>query len=611
MAYTPELTKTLDSRDFDFSGGANSFNDPHLLPETQYHWGENIDNTGGSLDTRKGFINLLKFSCGRAQGIALFRPSGTAVPSLYIAISGEIWRSVYPFEVAIRIPTLQFRPDVDAVFFKEAVVANTPSQAITPYKVLMMQDGISRAAYTDGTISRHLDPTPNGFYSPFSIGARETRIGLPMEYVGLRLWVANGREVFASDVADPLHFIETTYLAGGGSFQAYDGDEVNCLKRTVDGKQLLLGTIANTTALNAGNTDRSTWATDPDFERLLFGGVGWTGPKCSSELNSELFWMSPEGFRFYNAVGSAAFSARRPISSNEMIKSYRNRAPVLSRCCAGSMNGMGLMGFPSGSQWNRHIWAIDTSDSDLLTKSSPYSWQPIWKGIRPVEFCQGDVMGENRIFCLEQGRDIPRVWELFGEKRRDYYLLGGILNEQPIECRLQTRGHVFKEYPSFKTFNYLDIHAKTLFGNVTLTAAFKNEYGCLTQVGDWTLCAPDCTELDPQTCNMQGSPQSQSRYLKTSEPEIGCPEGGAPFLKNVGTYFEFQFDWTGEFGIRAMRYFSTQFTEPLSGACEAGDTTCPTLACCNEELDYWSAPEETYPYYYYNGDCLVTSVTDL
>lgn len=605
---TQTLPNLIPNIDADFSLGANSFTDPFKLPQGQYAWGENIINRGGEIGTRQGFFNLLKFNCGRSQGIALFRPSNTYLPNLYMAISGTIWMSRYPFTTAEQLPGIQFRPDLDQVTFQVALVANTPSMAISPYLVLIMQDGITRPAYTDGTISKHLDPTPNGFSSPFSTGARETRIGLAMEFIGLRLWVADGRQLFASDVGDPLHFIETTYLAGGGSFQAYDGDFITCLKRTPDAKTLLAGTIANTTAFNAGNTDRASWATDPSFEQILFPGVGWTGPKCASSINAELFWMSQEGCRFYNSVGSAAFSARRPISSHEMKRSFDNRGPVLNRVCAGSFGPYGMLGVPSGDQYNRHIWAIDTSSSDLLTASQPYAWQPIWKGIRPVEFASGFVNGEFRCFCLEQGRDIPRVWELFYRKKRDYYMLGGIPTERAIQWRFESRGLIFKELFAFKRFSYSDLHLKDVLGVVKLTLEFKNEYGCFSEIGNWTFCTTEC--LTFTSCKLDPVPESQARYAKSQEAPAVCGQGGPPYQNNIGTFFTLRLKGEGEASVRGIYSFALNFNEITKGACQTGDKSCITLACCDEELDYWSAPEEFFPLYYYygSGSCHVQEV---
>lgn len=610
MGYSKELTQYLQDRDADYSGGANSFTSPSKLGPSQYQWGENISNDGSDAMTRWGFINLLKFNCGRSQGMAMFRPTNTTLPNLYMAISGEIWISYYPYNTAERIPNLQFRPDLDMVTFCEATVANTPSKAVAPYRVLIMQDGISAPAYTDGTISRHLDPTPNGFYSPASVGARETVVGLAMEFVGGRLWVASGRQLFASDIFDPLHFIETTYLAGGGSFLAFDGAVINCLKRTADGRQLLIGTDSNTTALDAGNTTRSTWASDPNFERLLFPGVGWVGPKCSAELNAELFWMSKEGARFYNSVGQAAFSARRNIASNEMNLSFENRSPIFSRCAAGAFEGYGLIGVPSGDQYNRHIWAINTSANDLITDNQPYSWQPIWKGVRPVEFAFGDVNGTNRIFCLEQGRDIPRVWELFGEKRRDYYQLGGIQHERAIQCRVVTRAHAFTDQFTFKKLSYADLHLRKVFGSVALNLQYRNEFGCFRDMGNWNLCTSDCVELDPEKCTFKDYPRHQERRLKSQKPTAACNEGGSPYTTDVGTNFTFQYTWTGEMALRGADYFATQIPEAVKGACQSGDESCIDFTCCDPELDYWSSPDEFFQNYYYGTDCHVLEVTD-
>jgi hypothetical protein len=59
-----------------------------------------------------------------------------------------------------------------------------------------------------------------------------------------------------------------------------------------------------------------------------------------------------------------------------------------------------------------------------------------------------------------------------------------------------------------------------------------------------------------------------------------------------------------------MDHFAAQYPEKTKGACEEGDSSCVDLRCCNEELDYWSAPEEFFPLYYYDGECHVMEVTD-
>src|SRR6185436_15353755 len=111
--------------------------------------------------------------------------------------------------------------------------------------------------------------------------------------------------------------------------------------------------------------------------------------------------------------------------------SWDNRSPYLSRCCGGSFDGDALFGVPSGDINNRHIWALDTSSSDLLGETQPYAWQGVWTGIRPVEFASGYVMNANRCFCLSQDATAVRVWELYdpSELNKNY----------PISCFLESK----------------------------------------------------------------------------------------------------------------------------------------------------------------------------
>jgi hypothetical protein len=43
-------------------------------------------------------------------------------------------------------------------------------------------------------------------------------MGGPMRWVGDRLWVARGAELFASDINNPISFLEDIYLATVRSF---------------------------------------------------------------------------------------------------------------------------------------------------------------------------------------------------------------------------------------------------------------------------------------------------------------------------------------------------------------------------------------------------------
>lgn len=585
----------------------NSFSEPTDLRDHEIQWGFNVMTRGGKVATRYGFRSIFKVASGKGQGLALFTPNNGPT-QLVGAVSGRIYSLPAPFDTYSIASAIQFNAQAPMVIFKEATVSKTPTTVLTPYPVLMMQDGFSRAAYTDGVISRHLDPTPNGFFSPISIGANETLMGLAMEWAGDRLWVARGRELFASDISDPLHFTENTYIAGGNSLQAIDGAIIRALKRTADAKQLIVFTDTNSTRINAGITTRANWGTTVDFIKSLFPGVGCVGPKAVTDASGELAWMSQEGMRLYNAVGESVFNAKNNVASREMERSWRVRSrQFMSQACACYHDGFTLFGMPCGDIFNRHIWVLDNSSGDLLDQQLPYSWQGVWTGIRPVEIVSGVVNGELRTFCMSQDNDAVRIWEMFREDQLD--------GDCDIICNVETKGNVYDgESPvSFKRYKYSSLFVNNLRGSAHLTLNYKNEFGCYTEVGDWNICAALCRASSPQ-CEA-GSLRvldRQTRFLKGEESKDTCSDGGSPFRSQIGTFHTMRMAWSGRLAITAVRHVAEQFQEADTGECSSPEG-CLELSCCDSEPDYISCASDGPPYSYagyYGAGGVVVSIPD-
>lgn len=599
MAQASIKNKIYDGQD-DFDGGCDSFSELTSLPENQVHWLYNCITRGKNLFNRPGQNVVLRLGCGKAQGLTLFQPTNGNV-YLVFAISGLVYASGFPFTAVQQIPNIVFDSMVDHVAFKEALVAvDSLGNPIAPYAVLMMQDGRHRAAYWDGNVSRHLDPTPDGFYSPSSIGANETPIGLWMEWIGSRLWVAQGRRIFASDIFNPLLFTENQYLSSGGSFQAMDGAEITGLKKTADNKQLLVFTQSNTTSIAASITNRSTWGSTPDFVSLWFPGVGCVGGKAILVHNGEVHWMSAEGWRIYNQVGTAVRYSKSGISSHEMFRSYNNMSPWMSRCCGGSFGSYAMMGTPSGDILNHHTWVLDTSSSDLLNSIKPYSWQGVWVGIRPVEFASGFIYREKRCFALSQDYDgFVRIWEMFDKT--------GLDEGQRITWFCDSRGHNFKQDGqgfAFKKLSYMEFYMENIEGLLDFGVSYKTEFSCLNQLAQFSLCAQDCMDLDiTQPCKPSKALNSQSRYRRTPETNYRtCGEGGAPHLMNTGTYIVARLIGNGRGGINKYRLSGEVYEEEARGTCRGeNDKICIPLSCCNGEPTYYSIFENHDYDYYYGG----------
>lgn len=586
MATSPANVNRLFDGGINFMLGMNSNLEPDLLNPAQTSWQINVTNKGAILGNRPGFKTVLRLPDGKAQGFASFTPTG-GVPHLVSAINGVIYVSEYPFTSYMALSNVQFDPFAEQVVFKVAIQAFDGVSIIDPKAVLMMQDGAGKAAYWDGFNNRHLNPGGQ---------TNETVQGLWMEWIGSRLWVARGRQLFASDIYDPLHFTETLYLSGGGSLNAMDGEPITGLAKTSDNRSLLVFTLTNTTIVKAGITDRTLWQTTPDFISLLFPGVGLIAGKSITYLNGELWWYSIQGVRRYTQVGAAILSSRNLVSSIEMKRSFENISKNVQYKVAG-MSSQNYVGFstPSGDIFNRHTWVLDYSLNSQLTSESPPSWEGVWMGTRPVEWANAVTDGSDRTFYLSQDYCGVRIWELDYKDRTD--------NGGRIYCSVEFPGLSFKESSSFKRFMYSEFFLRDVSGNVSITVDYRGDWGCWKRLADINLCAKDCFDV----INCFGSNSTimpQNRYFKTQEALHSCQSVEGTYSEDIGSSFQNRIRWYGKNKVRQYRSSAHQFQERATGECALSDATCKVLECCDPELTYVSHVDDCgYGYGSSSGVC--------
>ncbi len=201
-------------------GGVNSLLEPGALQQGEYQWGVNTTNRGGLISTRPGFalVGQAPWGLGEPQGMTVFTPRDK-VAQIILAIGGNILFSDDPFETWTKIKGLEFHPTRPVNFctgIKSVEMQEDQSlKIVDSYPVLIIQDGVHRAGLWNGTKARHMNPAPTP-------EASETPIGLWMAWSGNRLWVAQGSRLYASDIADPVKFTETHFLAEGGYFNLPD-----------------------------------------------------------------------------------------------------------------------------------------------------------------------------------------------------------------------------------------------------------------------------------------------------------------------------------------------------------------------------------------------------
>lgn len=146
--------------------GMNSSDDAMFIDDRSYFSAMNIVNRGGLVQSRPGYRCLFTLPSGNLQGVCYFRPLNSSAYIVF-AVEGVVYASKYPFTSYSNLPGIQFYKGARQIYWATAI--KSVSQAddgsltlIDPVRLLVMQDGgYTRAAFWDGSTSRHLDPSPN------------------------------------------------------------------------------------------------------------------------------------------------------------------------------------------------------------------------------------------------------------------------------------------------------------------------------------------------------------------------------------------------------------------------------------------------------------------
>jgi len=547
--------------------GMDSSLDPAFLQDAEYRAAMNVTNRGGVLKTRPGYNCIFTLPDGRLQGYTLFKPTGGPWHHV-IAIAGTVYISAYPFTSYSALPNIQFFVGAEQVIFQKATksVVQNPDGTLTvvnPYDVLIMQDRFTPAAYWDGSTNRHLDPADD-----------ETPLGKWMKWSGDRLWVARDNQLFASDIADPLKFTETDYLAEGGSFRLPDTVTGMAEITSVDVPQLLVFTANTTTIIQSNVRDRALWKTTDNFQRILFPEVGCVNGRAITSQYGMLWWMTTTGITSLNAAAASRISSELVYRDTEMAVSKGNLSPNIEKCAAASFENYLLFSMPSGDVWNRHTWVMDQSPAEKLNANSAPAWNSFWTGTRPVEWSVAAVNGVQRIFHISKDYDGKnRLWEAFIPTRED--------NGQPITCYVETKSHAnFHEDAQgldIKTFKFAELEFSEIQGIVDVKVYWAGMRGNYKELSVFRFVAPQGNILAEKRITLDTSLfawRPQSRLVRTTEILNDRTEGSvcaieSPYPDRFDRAFSLLIVWSGRAALRSYRIFARRFDEKSNGADEA------------------------------------------
>lgn len=556
--------------------GADSYTQSADLGDQEYVMGMNVACRGGIAQTRPGTRSLFCLPSGNFQGATLFTPdNGTA--HIVAAVDGKIYVSPAPFTSYRRLWRLQFSPTSKylawAITLKSTDYDNS-GQLFTlenPYSVLVMQDGVTRAAYWDGGNSGHLNPSSPPDTTDVVPFYNETPIGLWMIWAGNRLWVSRGNQVFASDIGNPLKFTEAVYLNEARAF--YLSGPCTGFIATPDEQGIIAFTETNGTFFQSAIQDRTRWLSVDQFQKVIIPKLGCVAPRSLTTQYGLNWWFGPRGFTNINAALRSNISSRIDYQDNEMFASKAYLGPDLSGICASFYENYLMVSVPSGDVLNRHTWVLDQAPFE----GNANAWPGYWTGWRPIEWARGLVNGSERVFFGSVDYDgNNRMWEAMLPEKTD--------NGCPITCFLQTREHAAGNLNA-KRYDWSKFFLSQIYGSVDLNVYVASTKGGFQLQKTFHLEATKGQIFSDTSYSADGpffmGNRTQVRTIRTpSNPEDDdCNKCGVE--SKEGNMIDYAFShllvWSGEMGVRAYQVNMRESPERQDGDCEEDEVEPRTL----------------------------------
>lgn len=485
--------------------GVDSFSHPLYINELSLRWIENGVTQGAFVQTRPGYNTVLTYDTtiegparewwlGTGEAIVhpqmcvRFRPSN-GQEQLVFAITGSVFYSIVSHDGAlsdpIRINGLQFNRLADQLVGcrctqSATIIAGKYANNIEPRNLLVIQDGGNRAGIWDGLVGIHMNPTKRieidsegGTLYPEAFN--QTRIGLWMAWSGNRLWIANGRNVYASDLNDPTHYTEELQLQSVPVF-TFEEDVTGMVDRGTSGttrSQVVVFTPETTETLWSGIQNRipselgQGWIFTPDFRAKIFDAVGCVAGKSIIVHRGLLYWKSKAGTVLFDGTSTVNSSQNLPPIDQEMAYSKLRVAPSpegMDLTCAGKLNNYVWWSAPVGGVTNGRRYCSHTQVLDRQTttvrstgtggafNAGTTGWQGVWTGIKPVEWANVTSGGIERTYAISlDSSGVVHIWQAFQANRAD--------NGQRIPWFMETRVHPVQpsifEYATIRHFRLL------------------------------------------------------------------------------------------------------------------------------------------------------------
>ena len=593
--------------DGQWSGGVDSFLHPVDLIQGTYAWLVNGINRGGVVQTRPAKRRVKSF-CGRkAQGHFWVRTLDDRNYEM-VAIDGKIYWSPWPFIDWYQLSNVNFRPDVDRIWFcntEQAVKYDAGNNivVIEPKNLVFMQDGTSLPCYWDTS-----DYSSGIVEIPWVTGtqakAKPMPVGTAMSWQDNRLWLAVDNLVFASDLLHPQSFQEETYLAEQTGFR-FPRAIVNMIASPVQG--LLVLTNSSMHSLMTFVQDRTKWQTTEGFQSDVNTEVGLVAPFGIAYLHGMPWFLTARGVISYDRALTTNLTTVLLTVDGELQRSKNLLAPDVTRAAMGVWENVLMLAVPASCIQNRHTWVLDAGVAEKLNNTVGLCWSGIWTGTYPVQFTSPIINGTQHNFELAYSAgylavnygDSPSPQPETNMPTQAYIHLfenfapNQITNvENPIHCSFETRAFTLAsdEYYRFVFAEFMLINLKGIVPVQVYVVGLAGNYQLLFEttlradIGPWG--NPDQqTKLyyvaEGKTTEFENY-RRQVRHMRTqefvvheSDDDASCVE--IDRLNGIDKAFQIMIQWQGRMGLRQLKFFYDRQLQAPQGQCPVDESQTPHI----------------------------------
>jgi hypothetical protein len=580
--------------------GINTLLFPGDIQQGEYAYGYNIINRGGVVQTRPSKRLVFSFPGSRLQGAYIFQDANFNFWKLII-IDGYVFASQYPFKTYIRL-NLRFNPWAPIVYFAQGIQSATyePSGNIAfiePIYWAIFQDGTSNPGWWDPISGRAIQkPVVPRLSGAQPVGyVPSLPIGTVMIFVDNRLWLAVGNQVYASDISNPLAFLEGTYLSQSDAFNF--GFPVLCMSPAPEDTGLYVLTAQSLGQLQSQIQDRTQWQSTPNFQSTLSSEIGGSAPNGAKYAHGLLWIYSNKGLVSLNNALLANITSTLYAQDGEMARSRNRLSADRSGVTLGLFENLLLCAVPYCSLYNRETWIMDGDIASMLMSQIPPCWTAIWSGTWPVNYMRLIDNGVEHIYeaSYSQGtRTDPitgesagiHVWENISPSVNDDLGNG---YQTPILCKWESR-MILMPNEQYQKFSFIELYLVGIKGLVNLQVWYAGMAGLYNQIGTAVLESSigpfGNTNYAVLSYQVTGTPstelqsfKSQLRYMRgpeivakkiTNSPHIietgGIQSPNTARLDGVDKGFQIMLRWQGRLGFRKLKVYWTQQTETSVGA---------------------------------------------